>query len=113
RGASLPLDAKVATLGVGDRQRLEIARALYRDARILILDEPTAVLTPGEADVLYATLHRLADAGRAIVVVTHKLDEVRDHADVVSVLRHGQLVMTRDLARGDADAVRAIAEAIM
>ncbi len=112
-GAELPLDAVVETLGVGDRQRLEIARALYRDAQVLILDEPTAVLTPAEADALYATLRRLADAGRTIVVVTHKLDEVRDHADVVSVLRRGELVLTRPLKRGADDEVRALSGAIM
>jgi simple sugar transport system ATP-binding protein len=112
-GADLPLDVPAESFGVGDRQRLEIARTLYRDARVVILDEPTAVLTPGESDALYATLRRLADAGRAIVVVTHKLDEVRDHADVVTVLRRGELVVTRRLARGDAEGLRAIAEAIM
>src|SRR5262249_33220614 len=82
-GTELPLDERVERLGVGDRQRLEIARVLYRDAKVLILDEPTAVLTPGEADALYAMLRRLADAGRSVVVVTHKLDEVRAHADEV------------------------------
>ncbi len=112
-GAELPLDALVETLGVGDRQRLEIARALYRDARVLVLDEPTAVLTPAEAQALYATLRRLAEAGRAIVVVTHKLDEVRDHADVVTVVRRGEIVVTRPLKRGDDDEVRALSAAIM
>jgi simple sugar transport system ATP-binding protein len=111
-GAELPLDAHVESLGVGERQRLEIARALYRDARVLILDEPTAVLTPGEASALYATLRRLAEAGRAIVVVTHKLDEVRDHADVVTVMRKGEVIETRPMAKSDAD-VRALADAIM
>jgi simple sugar transport system ATP-binding protein len=131
-GVDLPLDAPVETLGVGDRQRLEIARALYRDARLLILDEPTAVLTPSEADGLYATLRRLADGGRAIVVVTHKLDEVVDHADEVTVMRRGKVVLTRPMKMVDAgsippppgrgipptpqapeEEVRALAEAIM
>lgn len=112
-GADLPLDAPVETLGVGDRQRLEIARALYRDARILVLDEPTAVLTPGEADALYATLRRLADKGHAVVVVTHKLDEVRFHADDVTVMRRGERIETRALVRRDDDEARALAEAIM
>jgi simple sugar transport system ATP-binding protein len=94
-GIALPWDAPVESLGVGDRQRLEIVRTLVRDARVIILDEPTAVLTPGESDQLYATLRRLADGGRAVVVVTHRLDEVRDHADEVSVLRRGKLVSTR------------------
>ena len=111
-GAVLPLDARVGSLGVGDRQRLEIARALYRDAHVVILDEPTAVLTPGEADALYATLRRLADAGRAVIVVTHKLDEVRAHADDVTVLRHGELTLTRTMGKTDDD-LHALADAIM
>ena len=97
------------TLGVGDRQRLEIVRTLVREARVVILDEPTAVLTPGEAGQLYATLRRLADAGRAVVVVTHRLDEVRDHADEASVMRRGQArVDADDEARRDEAMMRAI-----
>ena len=103
-GVDLPLDALVESLGVGDRQRLEIARALYREAKLLILDEPTAVLTKGEAGALYATLRRLADAGTGIVVVTHKMDEVRAHADVVTVMRRGEVVFTMPLHRGDGPA---------
>jgi ABC-type uncharacterized transport system ATPase subunit len=99
-GATLPLDARVATLGVADKQRLEIARALFRDARVLILDEPTAVLAPLEANALYDTLRRLRDEGRAVVVVTHKLDEVERHADVVTVMRRGETLGTRPVARG-------------
>jgi ABC-type uncharacterized transport system ATPase subunit len=110
-GVELPLDAPTETLGVGDRQRLEIARALYRDARVIILDEPTAVLTPREAEALYATLRRLADGGKAIVVVTHKLDEVKGHADVASVMRRGELVSSGAVTR-DGDG-RALSEAIM
>jgi simple sugar transport system ATP-binding protein len=102
-GAEVPLDARVASLGVGDRQRLEIARALYHDAGVLILDEPTAVLTPGEADALYAVLRRLASQDRAIVVVTHKLDEVRDHADVVTAVRRGVVLETRAVRRTEDD----------
>jgi simple sugar transport system ATP-binding protein len=98
-GVALDLDARVESLGVGDRQRIEIARALFRDARLLILDEPTAVLTKHEAAALYATMRRLAAAGRGIVVVTHKMDEVRDHADVVSVMRRGELVFTEVIDR--------------
>jgi simple sugar transport system ATP-binding protein len=117
-GVTLPWDARVETLGVGDRQRLEIVRTLVREARVVILDEPTAVLTPGEADQLYATLRRLADAGRAIVVVTHRLDEVRDHADDVSVMRRGKLVSTRHFGAqrdggGDAAALHAVTRDIM
>ncbi|HEY3822207.1 MAG TPA: ATP-binding cassette domain-containing protein [Polyangiaceae bacterium] len=94
-GVSLPWDAPAETLGVGDRQRLEIVRTLVREARVVILDEPTAVLTAGEVSQLYATLRRLADGGRAVVVVTHRLDEVRVHADAVTVLRRGRCVSTR------------------
>ncbi len=99
-GVSLSLDAKVETLGVGDKQRLEIARALYREARVLILDEPTAVLTPLEATTLYATLRRLLKDGRAVVVVTHKLDEVLAHADVVTVMRRGETLGCRAVVKG-------------
>ncbi len=104
-GVVLPLDARVETLGIGDRQRIEIARALFRDARLVILDEPTAVLTKAEASALYGTLRRLANGGKGIVVVTHKMDEVRAHADVVSVMRRGELVFTRPIDRSaDIDA---------
>lgn len=99
-GADFELDVPVETLGVGDRQRIEIARALYRDAKLLILDEPTAVLTKSEVALLYGTLRRLADAGTGIVVVTHKMDEVRAHADVVTVMRKGSVVFSRAMERG-------------
>jgi ABC-type uncharacterized transport system ATPase subunit len=111
-GVSLPLDARVSALGVADKQRLEIARALYRNARVLILDEPTAVLTPLEAHALYATLHRLAAEGRAVVVVTHKLDEVEAYADVVTVMRRGETRGTRPVARGVAEVSRLAGELV-
>jgi simple sugar transport system ATP-binding protein len=98
-GAELPLDVPVEELGIGDRQRIEIARALFRDARLVILDEPTAVLTKTEASALYATMRRLATAGKGVVVVTHKMDEVREHADVVTVMRRGELMFTRPIDR--------------
>ncbi len=101
-GTSMPLHAKVGTLGVGDKQRLEIARVLFRNARVIILDEPTAILTPGEVGALYVTLRRLASEGRAVVVVTHKLDEVDAHADVVTVMRRGETRGTRPVERGKA-----------
>lgn len=109
-GVTIPLDEPVERLGVGDRQRLEIARALYREAKLLILDEPTAVLTKGEAAALYATLRRLARGGTAVVVVTHKMDEVAAHADTVTVMRRGELVFTRAIDRS-AD-VRAQVDAV-
>jgi len=96
-GVRLDVRALVRELGVGDRQRLEIARVLYRDAQVVILDEPTAVLTPREATQLYETLHRLADGGRAVVVVTHKLDEVATHARAVTVLRRGRVIASREI----------------
>jgi ABC-type uncharacterized transport system ATPase subunit len=112
-GAAVQWDAPVETLGVGDRQRLEIVRALVREARVVILDEPTAALTPSESKVLYATLRRMADSGHAVVVVTHRLDEVRAHADHVSVLRRGRLVSSRALETRDEAAMHAIAKDIM
>lgn len=99
-GSSLSPNVRAGKLGVGDRQRLEIARVLFRDARVVILDEPTAVLSPQEAATLFATLRRLADAGRAIAVVTHKMDEVLDYADTVTVMRRGRVVSTRPVDRG-------------
>jgi general nucleoside transport system ATP-binding protein len=85
-------DAIVARLSVGVRQRVEILKALYRDARILILDEPTAVLTPQERDGLFAVMRHLAAEGRTILFVTHKLNEVMEVTDRVSVLRDGRVV---------------------
>jgi general nucleoside transport system ATP-binding protein len=86
--------ALVSELSVGEQQRVEIIRALYRGARILILDEPTATLTPIEADQLMEKLRRLAADGTAIVMITHHLDEVMASADRITVLRHGQFVGT-------------------
>jgi simple sugar transport system ATP-binding protein len=88
-GFAFRLDTKVDLLGIGDRQRLEIARVLYKKARTIILDEPTAVLTAYEAHALYEMLAGLAKSGHAIVVVTHKLDEVVAYADRVTVMRRG------------------------
>jgi general nucleoside transport system ATP-binding protein len=114
-GVDLPLDATVESLGLGDRQRLEIVRALFRDAKLLVLDEPTAVLTKPEAAALYATLRRLAESGRGVVVVTHKMDEVRTYADRVTVMRRGEIVVSRPLDRaGDVAAqVDEVTSAIM
>jgi general nucleoside transport system ATP-binding protein len=85
-------DARVGDLSVGVRQRVEILKTLYRDARILILDEPTAVLTPPERDALFAVLKSLAADGRTILLVTHKLHEVTAITDRVTVLRDGRTV---------------------
>jgi simple sugar transport system ATP-binding protein len=94
-GLSVPLDAVTSTLTVGERQRLEILRVLYRGARALLLDEPTAVLSPLEAEDLYAMLRRLAGDGASIAVVTHRLDEVARFADHVTVMRRGRAVLSR------------------
>ncbi|MHA1599811.1 MAG: ABC transporter ATP-binding protein, partial [Alphaproteobacteria bacterium] len=91
-GLHVNLDVTVATLSVGERQRIEILKALYRDARILILDEPTAVLTPQESESLFATLRRLVGDGLSVVFISHKLAEVLAISDRVMVLRGGQVV---------------------
>jgi len=91
-GLTLDLDSLTDELTVGERQRLEILRVLYRGATVMLLDEPTAVLSPLEAEELYGVLRSLADEGRAIVVVTHRLDEVVKHADRVVVMRRGEVV---------------------
>jgi ABC-type uncharacterized transport system ATPase subunit len=90
-GLQVDPDAVVGKLSVGARQRIEILKALYRRARVLILDEPTAVLTPQECDGLFAVMRRLADEGRAILFVTHKLNEVMAITDRVTVLRDGRV----------------------
>jgi simple sugar transport system ATP-binding protein len=93
-GLSVPLDVPVERLGVGDRQRTEIVKALLRDPRILVLDEPTAVLAPQEVDGLFALLRTLAREGRAVALVAHKLDEVLAVADRVTVLRAGRSTLS-------------------
>jgi simple sugar transport system ATP-binding protein len=86
--------ARVWQLSLGEQQRVEILKALYREARVLILDEPTAVLTPQEADVLFETLRRMAAEGRTVIFISHKLHEVKAVADRVPVLRAGRAVAT-------------------
>ena len=91
-------DARVADLGVGHRQRVEILKALYRGAELLILDEPTAVLTPQEADHLFRILASLRAEGKTVLLITHKLREIREATDVVTVMRQGSVVATRPTA---------------
>jgi simple sugar transport system ATP-binding protein len=98
-GLKVDPEALVEDLPVGTRQRVEIIKALYRKADILILDEPTAVLTPQEANELFETMHELTERGVSIIFITHKLKEVLKVADQVGVLRRGQLVGTADPAQ--------------
>jgi simple sugar transport system ATP-binding protein len=91
-------DAIVADLPVGARQRVEILKALHRGAEVLILDEPTGVLTPQEADDLFRVLRALRDEGKAIILITHKLREVMAVTDRVSVMRGGRMVAHRETA---------------
>ncbi len=87
-------DAVIEDISVGFQQRVEILKALYRQAEILILDEPTGVLTPAEADHLFRILRNLKDQGKTIVLITHKLREIMDVTDSVSVMRRGQMTAT-------------------
>ena len=96
-GLQVQIDARVADLPVGELQRLEILKALYRGARILILDEPTAVLTPQETDQLFVTLRALRDRGTTLILITHKLREVMSLCDAVTVMRAGQVVESRPI----------------
>ena len=91
-GLEVPLDAVVSELSVGLQQRVEILKALYRGAEVLILDEPTAVLTPHEADQLFAMLRRLRAQGKAVILVTHKLREIMAVTDRVTVMKQGAVV---------------------
>src|SRR6187402_1605803 len=92
----LPLDPRreVWQLSVGERQRIEIVRALMQNPKFLILDEPTAVLTPQEADQLFVVLERLKSEGRAILYISHKLEEVKRLCDTATILRGGKKVAT-------------------
>ena len=87
-------DAIIEDIGVGMQQRVEILKALYRQAKILILDEPTGVLTPAEADQLFRILKRLREEGKTIILITHKLREIMDSTDTVSVMRQGEMTAT-------------------
>lgn len=100
-GLAVVADAKVGTLSVGERQRVEILKALYRDARILILDEPTAVLTPQETDALFVTLREMVARGLSVIFISHKLHEVMAIANRVVVLRHGKVVGAVETAATD------------
>ncbi|MCY7315023.1 MAG: ABC transporter ATP-binding protein [Rubrivivax sp.] len=109
-GLQVALDAPVQALPVGQRQRLEILKALVRGARILILDEPTAVLTPQETEALFATLRKLRARGTTVLLITHKLKEIIALCDAVTVMRGGQVVL--DCAIADTS-IDGLAEAMV
>jgi len=91
-GLRLDPDRLVGTLSVGERQRIEIVRCLLQDPKLLIMDEPTSVLTPGEVETLFKTLRRLAAEGCSILYISHKLEEIRSLCDRATVLRGGKVV---------------------
>lgn len=109
-GLHVALDSRVGDLSVGDRQRLEILKALYRGARVLILDEPTAVLTPQETEQLFEVLARLREQGTTIVLITHKLKEVMRLCDHVTVMRGGRVVHECAIAQAS---IEQLAEAMV
>ena len=104
-GLLVRLDRAVEDLPVGERQRLEILKALVRGARILILDEPTAVLTPQETQQLFATLRRLRERGTTVLLITHKLKEIMALCDAVTVMRGGAVVLDCAIADTSVDAL--------
>ena len=108
-GLAVDPNAKVEDISVGAQQRVEILKTLYRGADIPIFDEPTAVLTPAEIEELMTIMKNLANEGKSIILITHKLDEIRAVSDRVTVIRRGKSIETveiggatnQDLARND------------
>lgn len=101
-GLEVDPDAFVSDLSAGEQQRVEITKALVRGAKILILDEPTGVLTPGEAERLFEVVRRMKGEGHGVIFITHKLGEVLDVADRITVLRRGAVIGSLDRAEADA-----------
>src|SRR5687767_10576009 len=91
-GLVVSADRKVSELSVGEAQRVEIVKTLFRGAKILVLDEPTAALSPPEVKELWAVLRRLRDGGDTIILITHRLDEVMDLSDTITVMRAGETI---------------------
>jgi ABC-type uncharacterized transport system ATPase subunit len=104
-GLDVDPDARIEEIGVGMQQRVEILKALYREAQILILDEPTGVLTPSEADQLFRILDRLKSEGKTILLITHKLREIMEATDTVSVMRRGEMVATVETTQTSPEAL--------
>ena len=97
-GLNVDIEAYVEDISVGMQQRVEILKMLYKDNDILIFDEPTAVLTPQEIQDLMKILKKLAAEGKSIILITHKLNEIKEAADRCSVLRRGRYIGTVDVA---------------
>ncbi|MFV0333246.1 MAG: sugar ABC transporter ATP-binding protein [Tropicimonas sp.] len=102
-GVDVPLNAPISRLSVAEQQFIEIAKALSLDARILVLDEPTATLTPNEADRLFVVLRELRRKGVAIVFISHHLEEIFEICDRITVLRDGEYIGSRDVSEVDID----------
>ena len=107
-GLAVDPKARIWQLSVGEQQRVEILKALYREARVLILDEPTAVLTPQEASELFVTLRAMAAEGRTVIFISHKLHEVMSVADRVTVLRRGRSIATLRVSETSSRALAAL-----
>lgn len=104
-GLDVDLNAQIWQLPVGVQQRVEIIKALYRNADLLILDEPTAVLTPQETGEFFQILRRLRADNKSVIIITHKLDEVMEIADRVTVLRNGRVVGSMDIAEANVNSL--------
>ncbi|WP_379155466.1 ABC transporter ATP-binding protein [Paenibacillus sp. sgz5001063] len=100
-GLKFPVDRPIWQLSVGEQQRVEIVKTLYRGADIIILDEPTSVLTPGEVEQLFATLQVMKQAGKTVIMTTHKMKEVMASSDRISVMRKGKMIATLATAETD------------
>jgi ABC-type uncharacterized transport system ATPase subunit len=109
-GIDVDIDKRVDDLSVGEEQKVEILKVLYRDAQIIIMDEPTAVLTPQETKRLFSTVKTLTDGGRTVIFITHKLEEVMEAAQTVTVMRAGRVIGTT--ATADTD-IPSLAEMMM
>src|SRR5205823_5010344 len=104
-GVSIPWHTPVRSLSLGVQQWVETLRLLYRNAQILIFDEPTTILTPQEVDSLFAVVRRLAAGGRSVILITHKLREVLNLAQRITVLRQGRVVAVTEAAQATPDAL--------